>query len=201
MPSRRITPLVLVVLLGLPVLLAAVVAVAVLAGGSGGDGDDEGGSGSDVVDLEAQDAVPIASLEEMVGASACVAAGEVVAAERGRELGSGLVSRLVEVRVDRALAGDCPEGVVVVEEEGWLADGAEVSVNGWVGSAEGDVGVWFLVPGPSDELPYASTVSTSGSLRWRAGRSLAPATAPAWVLEATAGGFEELVGRVEEAQP
>ncbi len=178
--------------------LVAAVTVALVAGrGSSGDADPP----VPTADLQATDTLTVGSLDDLVAAATCVAAGEVVHTERGRIVTDGLETRLVQVRVDEALTGDCPEGNVVLEEEGWLTDGTEVTVNGWPGSAEGDRGVWFLVPGTSDEMPYAATVATSGALRWRGGELLAPPDPPAWVAAATAGGLDELRARVRETAP
>jgi hypothetical protein len=149
-----------------------------------------------VTDLEATDVVVVGSLADLADAAECVLGGEVVHTERGRAIGSDLVSRLVQIRVDEALAGDCPSGTVVSEEEGWLADGTPVSVDGWPGSEVGDMGVWFLVAGTSDELPYASTVATTGAPRWRGGQTIVPDTAPGWLLEAIADGPGGLAERV-----
>jgi hypothetical protein len=185
-----------------PVVLAIVVALMVASGGGdgGGDGDIDGDvSGSDsteVVDLEAVDVVSVSSVADMVASSECVLRGEVVHTDRGRALSGDLVSRLVQVRVDDALAGECPTGTVVVEEEGWLPDGTEVTVEGWPGSREGDEGVWFLVSGRSDELPYAATVVAAGAPRWRDGHSMAPDSIPMWLADALADGPEGLAEHV-----
>ena len=169
-----------------PVLLAVVVGVAVSASRC------EHESSPTAVELDAVDSLTVASVGEMVTAADCVLRGEVVHTERGREIGSGLESRLVQIRVDEALAGDCPTDTVVLEEEGWLA-GSEVAVEGWSASVEGDVGVWFLLAGRSDELPYASTVAVAGAPRWRDGESVAPDSSPGWLRDAVANGPEGLV--------
>ena len=191
-PSRS-RPVV-VALVAVPVVLAVVVALLVSRSDSGGGQDDA----PEVVDLAAVDTLTVSSLAEMTTAAECVLRGEVVHTERGRALSAELVSRLVQLRVDEALAGDCPPGTVVLEEEGWLADGTPVSVDGWPGSEEGDVGVWFLVAGRSDELPYAATVVTAGAPRWRNGRSVAPGSVPAWLGDSLAGGPDGLAQRVRE---
>ena len=189
-PSR--SRALVVALVAVPVVLAVVVALLVSRSDSGGGQDDA----SEVVDLEAVDTVTVSSVAEMTAASECVLRGEVVHTERGRALSAELVSRLVQLRVDDALAGDCPTGTVVLEEEGWLADGTPVSVEGWPGSEEGDVGVWFLVAGRSDEMPYAATVVAAGAPRWRDDRSVAPGSAPAWLREALGDGPEGLAEAV-----
>jgi hypothetical protein len=185
-------------LVAVPVVLALVVALIVGSASDDSDvGDDVGGSdSSEVVDLEAVDAVSVSSVADMVASSECVLRGEVIHTERGRALSADLVSRLVQVRVDEGLAGECPTGTVVVEEEAWLADGTEVTVEGWPGSREGDEGVWFLVSGRSDELPYAATVVAAGAPRWRDGESVAPDSVPPWLTAALADGPDGLAEQV-----
>jgi hypothetical protein len=185
-------------LVAVPVVLALVVALIVGSASDDADlGEDVGGAGSsEVVDLEAVDAVSVSSVADMVASSECVLRGEVVHTERGRALSGDLVSRLVQVRVDDALAGECPTGTVVVEEEGWLPDGTEVTVEGWPGSREGDEGVWFLVSGRSDELPYAATVVAAGAPRWRNGESVAPDSVQSWFSDALADGPDGLAEQV-----
>jgi hypothetical protein len=175
-----------------PVLLAVVVGIVVSRSGSGNDG-----AAVETVDLDAVDSIPVGSVADMVGAADCVLRGEVVHTEPGREVGNGLRSRLVQIQVGQALAGECPSGTVVVEEEGWLDD-TEVTVEGWPGSIEGDDGVWFLLAGTSDELPYASTVSVNGAPRWRDGDSVAPASAPQWLQDATSAGPDALAASVRQ---
>jgi hypothetical protein len=71
-----------------------------------------------------------------------------------------------------------------------------VTVEGWPGSREGDEGVWFLVSGRSDELPYAATVVAAGAPRWRNGESVAPDSIPMWLADALADGPEGLAEQV-----
>jgi hypothetical protein len=151
------------------------------------------------IDLAATDALQIDGLDPLVAAADCVFGGRVTSTERGRTLGdrdASVVSRLVTIDIVEPLAGPC-RGEIVLEEEGWLPDGSVVTVNGWVGSEAGDVGVWFLVQGPDAELmPYAATVATTGALRWRNGVSLVPSTAAPWVRDAVHGGPDELRQRL-----
>jgi hypothetical protein len=121
------------------------------------------------VDVRADAGPPAASLDALVAASDVVVRGRVVAVERGRTIGTstqGIVTRLVRVQVDDLLAGDRSvvgaDGVVVVEEEGWLPDGRAVRVNGVEPTAIDDAGVWFLVQGRSEEFPYTALVSEQG---------------------------------------
>jgi hypothetical protein len=187
----------LAAVVAVPVVVALVVGALALRSGRDGDGPEV--RSPETVDLEATDAVAVGSIDDLVDAAECVVLGEVVSTERGRAVTAGLVSRLVQVRIDEALAGGCPTGTVVLEEEGWLEDGTEVSVEGWPGSMAGDEGVWFLVAGTSDEMPYAATVATTGAVRWRGGEPLAPATAPAWLLVAVEDGPDGLAEQVRAA--
>lgn len=173
---RRSTWLVPVAL----VLLAAVVTVVVLATrGPDRSGDAPGGDLDDSV--TAPDAVAVtsdaptyATLGELVGASDVVLRGTVVAVERGRWFGSGapgetrIQSRLITVEVDEVLAGEAPAGeAVLVEEEGWLADGAPIVVDGTPSVAVGDDAIWFLVEGGDPEL--ATYVVVNGQGRYLVG--------------------------------
>lgn len=121
------------------------------------------------VELQADTGPRAATVDDLVRASDVVVEGTVVATQRGRAVGTarqGIVTRLVEVRVDRVLAGDVgvvgTDGSVIVEEEGWLADGRPVRVNGVEPSAVGDRGVYFLVRGTGEEFPYTAVVSDQG---------------------------------------
>lgn len=106
-------------------------------------------------------------LAALVAAADAVVVGEVAGVERGRVLaagprGEGIVTRLVRLSVDEVLAGEDPGAEVVVEEPGWLLDGTEVAVDGAPPSAPGDLGVWFLVRGRSEEFPHLAVVNAQG---------------------------------------
>jgi hypothetical protein len=108
-----------------------------------------------------------AELAALVAAADTVVVGEVAGVERGRVLaagpgGEGIVTRLVRLSVDEVLAGEDPGAEVVVEEPGWLLDGTEVAVDGAAPSAPGDVGVWFLVRGGSEEFPHLAVINAQG---------------------------------------
>jgi hypothetical protein len=169
---RRSTWLVPVAL----VLLAAVITVVVLAtdrSDRSGDatGDDPGSSLATSPDVVAvtSDAPTYATLDDLVGASDVVLRGTVVAVERGRWFGSGapgesrIQSRLITVDVDEVLAGAAPTGeAILVEEEGWLADGAPIVVDGAPSVAVGDDAIWFLVEGGDPELAAYVVVNGQG---------------------------------------
>jgi hypothetical protein len=113
------------------------------------------------------DAPRAANLPQLVTSADVVLRGEVIGTERGRlfgEPGAGAVeSRLVTVRVDEVLAGSSPaETEIVIEEEGWLADGTPISVDGASPSAMGDDVIWFLQDVGTPELPVYVAVSAEG---------------------------------------
>ncbi len=107
-------------------------------------------------------------LPSLVAASDTVVIGRVTATERGRLIGDdpsgtgGIVTRLVRLEIDEVLAGVDPGAEIVVEEPGWLTDGAPVAVDGVPGSVEGDLGVWFLVRGADPSFPYWAVVNAQG---------------------------------------
>src|SRR5262245_9941422 len=75
------------------------------------------------------------TVADLVAGSDLIVTGRVESTERGRLVGDpnegGVVSRFVTVRIDDVLRGAPGERLtnVVVEEEGWLADGTEIAVN------------------------------------------------------------------------
>lgn len=98
------------------------------------------------------DAPRHAGLDELVASADQVVRGRVVATERGRWFGEGATSarvqsRLVTLQVDEVLAGGFDDETLVIEEEGWLADGAPLIVDGAAASRVDDAGIWFLAEG------------------------------------------------------
>lgn len=168
---RRSTWLVPVAL----VLLAAVITAVVLAtdrsdraGDATGDDPEVAAASPDAVAVTS-DAPTYATLDELVGASDVVLRGTVAGVERGRWFGSGapgesrIQSRLITVEVDEVLAGGAPTGeAILVEEEGWLADGAPIVVDGAPSVAVGDDAIWFLVEGGDPELAAYVVVNGQG---------------------------------------
>ena len=152
MPSRRITAIALVV----PIVAAIGVAVATLTG------DDEPAPTELTSDGPRFD-----SLEELVAASDVAVVGTVAGVADGRLLtapdrpDAGLRTRLVELTVERTLAGE-PPTPLVVEEPAELLDGTPVVVDGMAPLDVGDRAVWFLVAGGSDDQPYHAVVNGQG---------------------------------------
>lgn len=137
------------------------------------DGPDAAPPEPDPVAVDADSVYEFTTVDEMVAASDLVVRARVVATERGALLGAegadpagaGVVVREVTLEVDevwwRSPAGSVPEvragDVLVVAEEGWLASGEPLIVDGLAPSAVGDEGVWFL-----QALPDAGSGSGSG---------------------------------------
>lgn len=153
--------------LGVPlaVALVAVLAAAATAttahggeGGRGGSGSERGPAGAGPTAVEvSSDAPAHRSLDELVAAADTVVRGKVLGTERGRWFGDGadsprIQSRLVTLRVDEVLAGADVSDTVLIEEEGWLDDGAPLVVDGAQPSRRGDRGIYFLVDGGDPQL-------------------------------------------------
>jgi len=116
----------------------------------------------------ASDAPRRASLAELASASDVVVRATVVATERGRSFGdpggaASIESRFVTLDVTEVLRGSMPAGTtLLVEEEGWSADGAPLIVDGLQPSAVDDDGIWFLVDVGDDDLPTFVVASAQG---------------------------------------
>lgn len=147
-------------------ILAVVVAGVAAVGLTRGDDDDAPPALPEPVAVTS-DAPRLASLEALVAASDVVVRAEVVTTEHGRVFGDPggerIESRLVTLDVAEVLVGDASvEGTLVVEEEGWLEDGAPLIVDGAAPSNVGDDGVWFLVDVGDADLPIYVVVSAQG---------------------------------------
>ncbi len=122
-------------------------------------------AGATPLAIDATSAYQFVSVGELVSASDAVVRATVVAVERGRLVGGpgagGVVSRRVTLRIDELLAGDA-SSTVLVEEEGWLADGTPIVVNGVVPSRRGDAGIWFLDALADPDLPAYLVVNSQG---------------------------------------
>ena len=113
------------------------------------------------------DAPRLATLGELVDASDVVVRARVTGTERGRVFGEGdaaIESRVVRLRVTEVLhgAGVAAGDALLVEEEGWSADGAALVVDGLAPSEPGDDAVWFLVRVGQDEEARHVVVSAEG---------------------------------------
>jgi hypothetical protein len=98
-----------------------------------------------------------------------VVRARVTATERGRLFGdpgsdAAIESRLVHLEVAAVLHGTGPGtgDQVLVEEEGWTADGAPLVVDGLAPSARGDDGIWFLERVGQDEEARYLVVGAQG---------------------------------------
>ncbi len=115
------------------------------------------------------DAPRLTSLQDLLELSDLVVRAEVTGTERGRVFadsgGSGAIeSRVVHLRVTAVLrgAGAGAGDRLLVEEEGWSAEGAPLVVDGLAPSAMGDDAVWFLIRvGDGEESRYV-VVSAEG---------------------------------------
>jgi hypothetical protein len=155
-------------------IVAALLAVVLVSGGSGsgsGSGDPASDGSTATASTEpapvdiASDSPTYATLDELLAASDLVVRARVTSTERGRVFGepgeeNAIESRLVGLEVTETLKGAEPPPEILVEEEGWLLDGAPLIVDGLVPSATGDDAIWFLVD-PSDDpqepTPFVTT--------------------------------------------
>ncbi|NLD75436.1 MAG: hypothetical protein GX643_02095 [Acidimicrobiales bacterium] len=124
-----------------------------------------GGDALDAVEVTS-DAPTARSLDELVGASDLVVEAAVVSSAEGRWFGDGdaaILSRLVTLQVRQVLVGSTSTAsTILVEEEGWTADGTPLVVDGLAAAAEGDRGVWFLVDGGDPDVGAYVVVSAQG---------------------------------------
>jgi hypothetical protein len=175
--NRRVVALVALVVLG-------VVACAADDTTEDGDGGDAAVStavtdaDADIAVVPSSSDVDPESLAELVAISPLVVTGEVQSVERGRVFASdsesddsgadpseeGIESALVTVAVDQVLVGDDPGATVLVEEEGWLADGRRIALDGAPPTQVGDRGIWFLVDTGDTDVPAWVSVGRVG--RW-----------------------------------
>ena len=158
------------------VAVAAAITLALVVGGRGATSASDESSpegpaapGADTSPVPvSSDAPRFSQLSELVAAADLVVTGEVASVARGRTFGepggTAIVSRVVTLRVDSVLAGTPPAAGadVLVEEEGWLADGRALAVDGAAPTQEGDRGIWFLVDVGDPELPVYTVVNAEG---------------------------------------
>jgi hypothetical protein len=173
--------------LGPIVALAAALAIGVAVWATSGDdggGSDGGASSTRTTPAEVEvtsDAPRHATLAELVAASDLVVRADVLRTEHGRvfgEPGSGaaIESRVVTLSITRVLhdggtgTGTAPGRRLLVEEEGWTADGAPLVVDGLAPSSEGDDAIWFLTRVGEDEEVRYVVVGPQGRYRITDGR-------------------------------
>jgi hypothetical protein len=169
--AARLGPVVALV-----VALAVGLAVWAASEDDGGAGSTTATSAPDPVEVTS-DAPRLATLAELVAASDLVVRAEVVSTDRGRVFGdpesdAAIESRVVTLSVTRVLhgTGTTPGRRVLVEEEGWTADGAPLVVDGLSPSSEGDDGIWFLTRVGAEEEARYVVVSAEGRYLVAGGR-------------------------------
>jgi hypothetical protein len=144
------------------------------------------------------------TLADLVAGSDLIVTGRVESTERGRLVGDpnggGVVSRFVTVRIDEVLKGAPGERLanVLVEEEGWLPDGAAIAVNGLAPSAEEDAGVWFLDRIDTGDGPTYVVVNEQGRYLDRAGGTVGADTTDALVANIEQRPLTETVAAVRK---
>lgn len=204
------------------VVVAAVVGVAVLRGpGQGADPSVRAGAGGEVearadaggsaaggtprpVEVSS-DAPRVRDLNELVGSADVVVEAEVVSSAEGRwfgdDVGSGaILSRLVTLRVLDVIAGTPPASdSVLVEEEGWTADGSPLVVDGLAAAGVGDRGIWFLVDGGDPEVGAYLLVGAQGRYLIRDEGLAGASGGDALVAELSAMSREELAKAIASA--
>jgi hypothetical protein len=147
-------------------VLAVVVALVVWRSGDSDDGDPRAGLAPVEV---TSDAPRLTSLQDLLELSDLVVRADVTGTERGRVFanpgGSGAIeSRVVHLRVTAVLRGAGAQAGdrLLVEEEGWTAEGAPLVVDGLAPSTTGDDAVWFLIRAGDDEEARYVVVSAQG---------------------------------------
>lgn len=118
------------------------------------------------------DAPRLRTLAELVEASDLIVRARVTGTERGRVFGNpggsaAIQSRVVHLRVTSVLRGEdaVVDQALLVEEEGWTADGAPLVVDGLAPTRTGDDAVWFLARVGAEEEARYLVVSAEGRYR------------------------------------
>jgi len=183
------------------VVVALVVGVVVWRSG---DTSDDAADRTDLAPVEVtSDAARLPSLQDLLEVSDLVVRAEVTGTERGRVFadpgGSGAIeSRVVHLRVTTVLRGAGAEAGdrLLVEEEGWTAEGAPLVVDGLAPSATGDDAVWFLIRAGDDEEARYVVVSAEGRYLVRGDRLVGAAGDDPLVAQLTALGAAGLEAAV-----
>jgi hypothetical protein len=129
------------------------------------------------VDVEAS-GPRFTSLDDLAEASDLVVVGTIAAAGEGRVITdpadpeAGIRTVLLDVDVEQVITGRPPDRLVI-EHEAALLDGTPITVGGVGPPPPGERGLYFLVAGGSDALPYHAFVGTQGRYSL-ADRGLAP---------------------------
>lgn len=115
-------------------------------------------------------------LRKMVRQAGVVILGHVEAVQSGRVVGEGeaaLTFREVTLRVEEVLRGSFSGDQLVFEETGW--DGAKpIVLNGYYPSAEGDRGIYFLLPHANPPPAYAILTHAQGRFLFEGGQTVGP---------------------------
>jgi hypothetical protein len=162
---------------GVALVMAATIAALALSwpgdGGEAGEAGDEAGATTTVdpdvpAVVASVDTGDPADLAGLLALSDLVVVGTVEAVERGRAIdgadGAGVESALVTIQVESVVRGEDPGSIVVVEEEGWLADGRRIALDGAGPTEPGDRGLWFLADTGDPDSDAWVTVGRVG--RW-----------------------------------
>jgi hypothetical protein len=183
------------------VVLAALVALVVWR--SDGPAEKPGDAGRLAPVEVTSDAARLASLQDLLELSDLVVRAEVTGTERGRVFanpgGRGAIeSRVVHLRVTTVLRGAGAEAGdrLLVEEEGWTAEGAPLVVDGLAPSTTGDDAVWFLIRAGDDEEARYVVVSAEGRYLVRGDRLVGAAGDDPLVAQLTALGAAGLEAAV-----
>ena len=105
------------------------------------------------------------TLADLTAAADLVVIGRVTGIREGRVIdspGAGIRTRLIDLTVERLLAGQLAQSTLVMEEEGWLTNGTPIIVNGIAPSRAGDLGFYFLFRGRSPEFPHYTLIGEQG---------------------------------------
>ena len=153
------------------------------------------------------DAPRFASLDQLVDASDLIVRGRVTDTARGRWFGDGstssrIQSRLVTLDVEEVLAGNVSSGelgTLLLEEEGWLEDGAPLVVDGALPSAVGDEGIWFLVDPGDDTTDALIVVNAQGRYLVDGDHLTGAEGGDALVAVLTGGSLDGLADRIRSA--
>ena len=163
-------------------------------------------SGSQPPVAVSSDAPRYETLDELAGAADLVVRAHVTRTEHGRLFGdptsaNAVESRLVTLAVDQTLRGDDPGAGLLLEEEGWSADGAPLIVDGASPTERGDEAIWFLTEVEGPEGRTFITVSSVGRYLVEGGDLVGPESADPLAVELAALTPEALTARIAALAP